>query len=165
MEARKASAPQAQDLTPKRPAADASFDPYGRLLRMLMPSVRQILVHDGYANLVWSSDEADPHELTDIVKETIANALTDASEFAGTMRTLDADRCVYAFAVRGTHTDLLGVVSLIAQLSGTQTDARTCNYVRRLVQPALECLGRELALRSELGSRAITESKHAMASC
>ena len=32
------------------PAADGSLDPYGRLLRMLMPSLRGVIVHDGYAN-------------------------------------------------------------------------------------------------------------------
>jgi hypothetical protein len=37
------------------PAADASFDPYGRLLRMLMPSLRGVVVHDGFSNLVWAS--------------------------------------------------------------------------------------------------------------
>ena len=41
------------------PAADATFEPYGRLLRMLMPSLRGIVVHDGFANLVWASDEWD----------------------------------------------------------------------------------------------------------
>ena len=41
------------------PAADGSFDPYGRLLRMLMPSLRGVVVHDGYSNLVWASDDWD----------------------------------------------------------------------------------------------------------
>ena len=40
-------------------SADASFDPYGRLLRMLMPSLRGVVIHDGYSNLVWASDEWD----------------------------------------------------------------------------------------------------------
>ena len=41
------------------PSADASFEPYGRLLRMLMPSLAGVIVHDGFANLVWASDEWD----------------------------------------------------------------------------------------------------------
>jgi len=48
---------------------------------------------------------------------------------------------------------LLGVVSLIARLSGKQTEARPLQTVRQLVQPALECLRRELSLRLRLGSR------------
>jgi diguanylate cyclase (GGDEF)-like protein len=133
--------------------ADASFDPYSRLLRMLMPSLRGVVVHDGFSNLVWASDEWDLAEETDVIKDCIANALTDAAEFAGIVRTLDADRAVYSFAVRGEHIELLGVVSLIARLSGSQTEARPLQTVRQLVQPALECLRRELSLRSRLGSR------------
>jgi diguanylate cyclase (GGDEF)-like protein len=133
--------------------ADASFDPYGRLLRMLMPSLRGVVVHDGFSNLVWASDEWDLSDEPELIKEVIANALSDAAEYAGIVRTLDADRAVYSFAIRGEHIELLGVVSLIARLSGKQTEARPLQTVRQLVQPALECLRRELTLRSKLGSR------------
>ena len=59
---------------------------------------------------------------------------------------------VYAFAVRGEHIELMGVVSLIVRLSGSQIEPRPLQTVRLLVQPALECLRRELALRAKLGS-------------
>jgi diguanylate cyclase (GGDEF)-like protein len=137
----------------EHPAADASFDPYGRLLRMLMPSLLGVVVHDGFCNLVWASDEWDLADEPDLIKNVIANALSDAAEFAGVVRTLDADCAVYSFAIRGEHIELLGVVSLVARLSGKQTEARPLQTVRQLVQPALECLRRELSLRSKLGSR------------
>ncbi len=135
------------------PAVDASFDPYGRLLRMLMPSLRGVVVHDGFCNLVWASDEWDIDGEPDVIKEVIANALSDTAEFAGIVRILDADRAIYSFAIRGEHIELLGVVSLIARLSGTLSEARPLQTVRQLVQPALECLRRELSLRNKLGSR------------
>jgi diguanylate cyclase (GGDEF)-like protein len=137
----------------ERPPADASFDPYGRLLRMLMPSLRSVVVHDGFANLVWSSDEWDMSDEPEIIKGAIASALSDSGDFAGVARTLDADSVVYAFAVRGEQVDLLGVISLVVRLSGTQTEPRPLQTVRQLVQPALECLRREMALRLQLGSR------------
>jgi len=137
----------------ERPAADASFEPYGRLLRMLMPSLRGVVVHDGFSNLVWASDELDLADQPDVVNAAIANALSDTAEFAGIVRTLDADSAVYSFAIRGEQIELLGVVSLIARLSGSLTEARPLQTVRQLVQPALECLRRELSLRSKLGSR------------
>jgi diguanylate cyclase (GGDEF)-like protein len=132
---------------------DASFDPYGRLLRMLMPALCGVVVHDGFCNLVWASDEWDLAGEPGVVKDAISNALADSADYPGVLRTLDADRAVYSFAVRGEHIELLGVVSLIARLSGSQTEARPLQYVRQLVQPALECLRRELNLRSQLGSR------------
>jgi diguanylate cyclase (GGDEF)-like protein len=137
----------------ENPAADASFEPYGRLLRMLMPSLHGVVVHDGFSNLVWASDEWTLADEPELIKAAIASALTDAEEFSGVVRTLDADRAVYSFAIRGEHIDLLGVVSLIARLSGKQIVARPLQTVRQLVQPALECLRRELSLRSRLGSR------------
>lgn len=132
---------------------DGSFDPYGRLLRMLMPSLCHVVVHDGFCNLIWASDEWDLSDEPAIVKDAIANALTDSGEYAGILRTLDADRAVYSFTVRGENIDLLGVVSLLTRLTGKQTEARPLQYVRQLVQPALECLRREMTLRSQLGSR------------
>jgi diguanylate cyclase (GGDEF)-like protein len=132
--------------------AEASFDPYGRLLRMLMPSLRGVVVHDGYSNLVWASDEWDLSDEPQLINDAIANALSDTNEFPGIARTIDADRVVYSFAVRGEHIELLGIVSLVARLTGTQIEPRPLQTIRQLVQPALECLRRELALRAKLGS-------------
>jgi diguanylate cyclase (GGDEF)-like protein len=148
-----AASPDIKINAPEKPLMDASFEPYGRLLRMLMPSVGSVIVHDGFANLVWSSDEGNLADAPEIVKETISNALAEGSEFAGIVRTLDADRVVYSFAVRGERIELLGIVSMIARLSGKQTEARALNYVRPLIHPALECLRREMLLRLQLGSR------------
>jgi diguanylate cyclase (GGDEF)-like protein len=134
------------------PAADASFDPYGRLLRMLMPSLRGVAVHDGFSNLVWSSDDSDLEDEPQFIKDAIANALSDGADFPGVARTIDADHVVYAFAVRGEHIELLGVISLIARLAGTHLEPRPLHKVRLQVQPALECLRRELTLRAKLGS-------------
>ena len=132
--------------------AVASFDPYGRLLRMLMPSLRGVIVHDGYSNLVWASDEWDLSDEPELIDDAIANALSDNAEFAGIARTIDADRVVYSFAVRGEHVELLGIVSLVVRLSGTQIEPRPLQTIRQLVQPALECLRREMGLRAKLGS-------------
>jgi diguanylate cyclase (GGDEF)-like protein len=134
------------------PIADTSFDPYGRLLRMLMPSLRGVVVHDGFSNLIWASDEWDLSDEPEIIDEAIANALADTSEFPGIARTIDADRVVYAFAMRSEQIELMGVVSLVVRLSGTQIEPRPLQTVRQLVQPALECLRREFALRAKLGS-------------
>ena len=139
--------------TTDSPVANSSFDPYGRLLRMLMPGLQGVVVHDGFSNPVWTSDELDLACEADFIKDAISNALSDTAEFAGIVCPLDADRAVYSFALRGEQIELLGVVSLIVRLSATQSDARPLQTVRQLVQPALECLRRELALRSKLGLR------------
>jgi diguanylate cyclase (GGDEF)-like protein len=133
-------------------AADTSFEPYGRLLRLLMPSLRGVVVHDGYSNLIWASDDLDLSDEPQIIHDAIANALADNAELPGIARTLDADRVVYSFAVRGEHIEIMGIVTLIVRLSSSQLEARPLQTIRQLVQPALECLRRELALRARLGS-------------
>ncbi len=135
------------------PAKDVAFTSYGRLLRMLTPSLCGVVVHDGFCNLLWSSDECDLAREPEIIQDAIANALTDKAEYAGIVHTLDADRAVYSFTMRGADGEVLGVVSLVTRLAGSQSEARPLQFVRQLVQPALECLRREMSLRLELGSR------------
>ena len=138
---------------PESSSTDASFEPYGRLLRMLVPTVRGVAVHDGFAKVIWSSDEWNCSDELKIVKDTIASAVSDGAEFAGIQRAIDADWVVYSFAVRERTGDLLGVVSLMSRLAGSQTEARPLKYIQQLVLPALQCLRRELSLRTQLGSR------------
>jgi len=108
---------------------DASFEPYGRLLRMLMPSLRGIVVHDGFSNLVWASDEWDLAAEPEIVKDAISNALADTADFAGVMRMPDADRVVYSFAVRGGHLNQLTEDPTDAE-PDFSADGRTIAFVR-----------------------------------
>jgi len=130
----------------------ASFDHYGRLFRMLMPSLKGTVLHDGFGEVLWASEEWDLDDSPDLVKETIANAINDSTEFPGVVR-IDADRALYSFAVRSEQVELLGAVTLQMRLSGARTEARPLAYVRQILQPALECLRRELSLRAQLGSR------------
>ncbi len=137
----------------ERPSTAASFEPYARLLTMLMPGLRGVAVHDGFANPVWATDDWEIEETTPIVRGAIANALADPDQFAGIVLPLDRDFTAYSFAVRGENIELLGVVTLLAGLTGSQKEARPLGYVRTLVHTPLECLRRELALRLQLGSR------------
>jgi diguanylate cyclase (GGDEF)-like protein len=120
---------------------------------MLMPSLRSVVVHDGFGNLVWSSDEFDLAHHPEVVRDAIANALVDREKFAGVTRALDEDNVVYSFAIRAKRNDLLGVASLIVRLNGQQSEPRPLTYVKPLILPALECMRRELSLRSQLGSQ------------
>ena len=129
----------------------ASFDHYGRLFRMLMPSLKGMVLHDGFGEVLWTSDEWDLDDKGDLVKDAIANAITDPAEFPGVVR-IDADRALYSFAVRSEQVELFGVVSMQTRLTGARTEARPLSYVRQILQPALECLRRELCLRAQLGT-------------
>ena len=133
---------------------ETSFVPYGRLLTMLMPSVCGVVVHDGFSNLVWASDEWDLADEPDIVKDAIANALTDPDEFAGHRAHLDADRAVYSFAVRGEHIELLGVVSLLAaSLGHANPRPGRCNTSASWCSPRSSACAANWRCARKLGSR------------
>ena len=134
-------------------APTTSFDPYGRLMKLLMPSISAVVVHDGSANFLWTSDDWPVSQLDTTVTETIAAAHLEQDEHTGIMRELNADYTAYGFAVRGQGPELLGVITLIARMVGSRGSARPLSYVRSLVQPAVECLTRELSLRQDLGLR------------
>lgn len=131
----------------------ATFEPYCQLLRSLVPSLRGMSVHDGRGNPVWASDDWMAANLGALVRDCIANAQSDAEPVPAVMRNPDADRAIYAFALRGDPGDLLGVVSVAAAVPAAMGAPRSLQYLRQLAEPALECLRRELALRSTLGSR------------
>ena len=46
-----------------------------------MPSLKGVVVHDGYSNLVWASEDWDLGDELDSVKDAISSALTDQAEF------------------------------------------------------------------------------------
>ena len=133
--------------------AEPSFEPYGRLIKMLLPSLSGMVVHDGFSNLIWASDDWSIAEDHQIVAEAIENALADTAPYPAVLQVVDDDTSAYSFALRGERTDLLGVVSIALKRSASQQGLRPVPYVRQLVQPVLECLARELNLRSTLGSR------------
>jgi diguanylate cyclase (GGDEF)-like protein len=134
-------------------AAETSFEPYGRLLKMLIPSLRGFAVHDGFANLIWSSAGWGVDDAEDFVKRAIASALSDTGEYPAMIHSIDADRALYSFVVRAENIELSGVVSLEVSIASNQSAPRPVQALRPLVQPALECLKRELSLRATLGSR------------
>src|ERR1035438_10128375 len=118
-----------------------------------MPSLRGVAIHDGFGNPVWASEDwAVPGEET-LVRDCIANALSDTSPAPAISRSIDEDRALYSFALRADHIDLIGIVSLCAAVPPAMGAPRSLQYVRQLAQSAIECLRRELTLRSTLSSR------------
>jgi hypothetical protein len=135
------------------PPAKTSFESYGRLLTLLLPRLRGFAVHDGFANLVWSSPDWSADESGDFVRQTISAALQDTGETPALGRSIDNDRALYAFALRADNQEVLAVISLEVAITAGQNSARPVDTLRPFVQPAIDCLRRELALRELLGSR------------
>jgi hypothetical protein len=129
-----------------QPAPKISFESYGRLV------LRNIAVHDGFANMVWSSPDWNVDDSGDFVRQTISAALRDPADIPALGLAIDNDRALYSFALRADNHEILAVVSLEVEIQANQREFRPVETLRPFVQPAIECLQRELVLRDTLGS-------------
>ncbi len=127
--------------------AAQSYESYGRLLTLLLPRMRNLAVHDGFANQVWATPDWQVESAGDFVTETISAALQDDAAIPALGRAIDNDRALYSFVLRTDGHEILAVVSLEVTIPPNQGDARPVKALRPFVQPALECLRRELSLR------------------
>ena len=143
-----------QDSGSQSPSAAAiSFESYGRLLTLLLPRMRNLAVHDGFANPIWSSPDWNIDNVADLVRQTISAALQEEAEIPALGHVIDNDRALYTFALRSDAHEILAVVSLEVAIPGNLSAPRPVQTLRPFVQPAIECLKRELVLRDALGAR------------
>ena len=107
-----------------------------------MPSLKGVVVHDGYANLVWASEDWDLGDEVDLVKETIANRPSRIpQEFTGRRahRRRGPRSCIRS-PLRSEQVELLGVVVNLPlqRLAGAQhRGAAAQPTVRQILQSAL----------------------------
>lgn len=142
-------------------ALSTSLDPYGQLVRVLMPRASYIAIYDRLSTPVWLSDGYDGADLLQLVEESLnavrnQSAARDAESRDGFSRTWNGITA-YIFILRDGAT-LLGALAISCQ--DGSSGARSFAFVNGLMRPALQVLSRELAhqytacdLRSNLTSR------------
>lgn len=143
--------------------APTSLDPYGQLLKMLLPRALNIAIYDRAGALLWTADGCESDALHQLVEDEIANALiaqsdqiqhaaqgdqtqqaaqSDHGPHSGVLHTLDGENA-YVFPLRA-HARLHGVaVITIGERAGQAM--RSVDSTFALLRPALEVLTRELA--------------------
>lgn len=127
-------------------AGAPSYEPYARLLTLLLPRLRNLAVFDGLGSRVWTTPDWDLDFDADFVRDAMADSLTDESDIPALGRAIDADRGIYAFVLRTDSREILAIVCLEVANQGTQSTPRPAATLRPFLQPALECLRRELLL-------------------
>jgi diguanylate cyclase (GGDEF)-like protein len=124
-----------------------SLDPYGQLLRMLVPRAAGIGLYDARGEMLWFADNydgPDPHPLVDEALARIPPATSATID--GFARSFEGAPG-YAFRLRNDRGDVIAVAVLLTR----DNENRPFSFVHHLVQPALECLARELQARAALG--------------
>ena len=128
--------------------ARASLDPYGQLLRMLVPRAAGIGLYDARGELLWFADNYDGPDPQPVVHEALSQAPpATAASIDGFAHSFEGAPA-YAFRLRNDRGEVIAVIVLLTR----DTESRPFTLVQQMVQPALECLARELQARSALGS-------------
>ncbi len=133
------------------PLSGTSLDPYGQLLKMLLPRAHSIVVYDRLGVPVWASEDNDDIELQALQQHAQAAELAEPGALgAGFAEPLPGEQVAYVFLLRDGDGAMLGVVGMVSRESNR--DPRPFTLVHGLLRPALQCLERELASQSSIGN-------------
>jgi diguanylate cyclase (GGDEF)-like protein len=125
-----------------------TLDPYGHLIRMLVPRASGIGFYDAHGMPLWVSDDYDGPDPQPVVEEAIAKApAATTAVIDGFSRDFEGAPA-YAFRMHNEFGQIVGVATLMTR----DGETRPYSFLLQLVQPALECLQRELIARTTLGS-------------
>jgi diguanylate cyclase (GGDEF)-like protein len=133
------------------PISATSLDPYGQLVKMLMPRAQSIAIYDRLGLPVWLNDGLDAPELHRLLQDALAQELGDGSHEDGFTEPVDRDHSAYVFLLRDANRQLLGAVGIICRESSQRGDGRPFSLVQGLLRPALECLQRDLLAQYSIG--------------
>lgn len=123
-----------------------SLEPYGQLIKMLLPRASSIDIFDADAEHCWSSSEIDSLDLEPLVQRAL---IAQAGAEEGVFGELDEETPVYLFRLREESGELLAIVTVTCRSDGSV--ARPWSFVHSLLRPALECLQRELIAQESIG--------------
>jgi diguanylate cyclase (GGDEF)-like protein len=138
------------DDTIEAQALSTSLDPYGQLVKMLMPRASCIAIYDRMSTPLWLSDGCDGPDLPHFMEEALnaANAdNADPEERDGFARSWNGDTA-YVFILRDGAT-LLGALGVSCE--DGSGGARPFTLIQGLLRPALQVLSRELASQYNIG--------------
>jgi diguanylate cyclase (GGDEF)-like protein len=129
-----------------------SFDPYGQIIKMLMPRAQAIAIYDRMGLPIWLNDGVDAPELHRLMQQALTDELRPGRGEDGFAELVDRDHSAYAFMLRDAEGELVGAVGVVFGDPGRKSVAQPFALVQSLLRPALECLRRELAAQYSIGS-------------
>jgi diguanylate cyclase (GGDEF)-like protein len=123
-----------------------NLDPYGQLLRMLMPRAVGIGFYDGKGAALWVADGYDGPDPTPLIAQALEQVPPATTSRIDGFGQEHEGAPAYVFRLRSGEGDLIAVVTLLTR----DGENRPYSFVQSLVQPALECLQRELETRASV---------------
>src|ERR1700752_3319666 len=77
--------------------APTSLDPYGQLLKMLLPRALNIAIYDRNGEMLWTADGCESDTLRQLIEDEIANHLVahrDGEQHHGAMHSLNGEHAL-----------------------------------------------------------------------
>lgn len=133
-----------QHLTATRP----SLDPYGHLLRMLMPRAVGIGFYDADGKPMWIADGYEGPDPLPLVRAALSDVPPATTARIDGFSQDHEGAPAYVFRLRDSDGGVIAVATFLTR----DTENHPYSFVQHLVQPALECLQRELEARNSLGA-------------
>ena len=128
-------------------SARPNLDPYGQLLRMLMPRALGIGFYDARGLPLWVADGYDGPDPLPLVRAALTQVPPATTARIDGFGQDHEGAPAYVFRLRNSEGDVIAVAVLLTR----DGENRPYSFVQHLVQPALECLQRELEARTSVG--------------
>jgi len=127
-----------------------SLNPYGQLLKMLVPRALNISIHDDKGHLLWSADGCESSDVQQLTEDELAyhhqQPSTGREWCIARRHTLGMDTA-FVFSLNDAQSRLMGMVVLT---HGGREASRTLESMLGLLRPALEILLRELVNKNSI---------------
>jgi len=140
--------PASIDLPQHLSSAKPSLDPYGHLLRMLMPRALGIGFYDAKGAPLWVAPGYDGPDPLPLVQAALSKPPPATTARIDGFDHDHEGAPAYVFRLRNSEGEIIAVATLLTR----DGENRPFSFVLSLVQPALECLQRELEARASVGS-------------
>ncbi len=127
-------------------SAKPGLEPYGQLLRMLMPRAIGIGFYDPRGSMLWVSDGYDGPDAAPLVALALSDVPTEMTARIDGFSHDHEGSPAYVFRLRDSGGEVIAVVTLLTR----DGESRPFTFVQSLVAPALECLQRELESRMSI---------------
>jgi diguanylate cyclase (GGDEF)-like protein len=130
----------------------ATLEPYGQLIRMVLPRAQSIAIYDRMGVPAWMSDGRDVPELRRLLQQALSAELGAGERSPGRMQPVDAEHAAYVFLLRDASGTLIGAAGVVCRESTQKREARPFTLVHGLLRPVLDCLQRELGSQHDIGA-------------
>jgi len=139
--------PASNELPPHLSSARPNLDPYGHLLRMLMPRALGIGFYDAKGAPLWVAPGYDGPDPLPLIQAALAKPPPATTAHIDGFSQEHQGAPAYVFRLRNSEGEIIAIAALLTR----DGENRPYSFVQSLVQPALECLQRELEARASVG--------------